>query len=127
MKPENEQHLRRTYPLAYASPFINDEPFRCDDGWFEILRDLGAQLEVLIAHEPEARRPLYRVAQVKEKLGTLRVYLDHGSTLGMAAAITAAEERSAVTCEKCGQPGSLRTVGWVRTLCDACAGSGRKV
>ena len=35
-------------------------------------------------------------------------------------AIREAEAESAVTCEICGQPGILRSGGWIRCLCDGC-------
>lgn len=58
------------------------------------------------------------ITQIKEKFGTLRFYVgaapDH-----VYDAIDAAERLSAVTCEKCGEPGVLREGGWRLTLCDA--------
>jgi len=39
--------------------------------------------------------------------------------------VRAAEKKSAVTCERCGQPGSIRDRhGWIRTLCGDCAERG---
>ena len=39
--------------------------------------------------------------------------------------VSEAEKRSAVTCERCGQSGSIRARhGWVKTLCDNCADQG---
>jgi len=41
------------------------------------------------------------------------------------ALVRAAEKKSAKTCERCGQPGSIRgRRGWVKTLCDDCASVG---
>lgn len=93
--------------------------FECMAGWFPIIRDLSLKLEAIIAAMPEEERTQYRAMQVKEKFGTLRFYMTT-ETDEMQALIDEAEEASAVTCECCGQPGKLRTQGWLFTLCDKC-------
>lgn len=65
----------------------------------------------------EAELELPRFLQIKEKFGTLRVYLDHADDRIMAL-MDMAERLSEVTCEQCGEPGELRTGGWLKTLCD---------
>lgn len=60
-----------------------------------------------------------RASQVKEKFGTLRLYVSSW-TDEMADVIREAEKKSEVTCEHCGQPGTLRTDGWYFTFCDTC-------
>lgn len=116
MSPEKEAVLRRRYPLVYGAPFINDEPFRCDDGWVGILDELGAGLTHLILKEPEAFRAVHRALQVKEKFGGLRVYI-HTETPEMGQLIAEAERKAWHTCEICGEPGATQTVGLVKTLC----------
>lgn len=59
-------------------------------------------------------------SQVKEKFGTLRMYLDW-STDEMEDIVDEAEAKSAVTCANCGHVGQLRGGGWLLTLCDKCA------
>jgi hypothetical protein len=56
-------------------------------------------------------------SQVKEKYGTLHWYMST-FTDEMDEIISAAEAKSAVTCEVCGEPGELRDVGWLFTYCD---------
>lgn len=71
----------------------------------------------------EGPRPARRVtvAQIKEKFGTLRFYVDGDVPERLADAISAAEHVSTFVCETCGQPGSERCpTGWVYTACDAC-------
>lgn len=94
------------------------------EGWHPLLMRLHGQL--LDA------APGYVISQVKEKYGGLRVYLELTETEngwlmpeGVDALIEAAEEESLHTCEFCGAPGEPRPGGWVKTLCDACAGSKR--
>ena len=57
------------------------------------------------------------ISQVKEKFGGLRFYADP-----YLDAINDIEDRSLTVCEDCGQPGEPRSGGWIRTLCDGCAG-----
>ncbi len=95
----------------------------CDAGWYPIIADLDARLTAL--------DPVYQIQQVKEKYGALRFYAstqspDEPTQTQFDELITDAEQRSAVTCERCGTAGVLmRTAGrWYKTLCDECASMG---
>ena len=89
----------------------------CGPGWYPILARLEERLQQI--------DPDYRVHQIKEKFGTLRFYFSSrhlDASLEVAADAEAESER---TCERCGNPGSLRKRnGWFRTVCDDCAQSG---
>lgn len=54
--------------------------------------------------------------QIKEKFGTLRVYLN-GSSDEVHARIAQAEHESGVTCRECGQPGEMDGDGWLKVSC----------
>ncbi len=82
-------------------------------GWVPLLRELFEGLRAE-GHD------LGSISQIKEKFGTLRVYLS-GISDEADELIAKAEAKSAVTCEECGEPGTLRTKGWWRTRCDGCA------
>lgn len=83
-------------------------------GWALILTKLH---EDLIKLDPE-----YRVAQVKEKFGSLRVYVDTYSR-EVEDRIDKAEAQSCHVCEFCGAKGELRNDrSWLKTLCDVCNG-----
>ena len=56
-------------------------------------------------------------AQVKEKFGGLRFYVN-GATDKHWNFISVAENMSYRTCETCGAPGKTYTNGWHTTLCD---------
>ena len=87
------------------------------EGWFEILWNLCVSLEgIAKARIAEGHAPL-RVVQVKEKYGSLRMYVD-GGTDEVEDMIDAAEAKSETICEVCGAPGSIHTIrGWDKTLC----------
>lgn len=93
--------------------------FECDDGWYDILVELGPKL---IAIDPT----IY-VDQVKEKFGGLRVYLGDMELSKekwdeAQREISAAADKSWKTCEVCSKPGSRRAGGWIKVLCDECHG-----
>jgi hypothetical protein len=78
------------------------------------------QIATVLSQQPNVK---VSVAQIKEKFGTLRFYVDiNGATKEVReqidAIISDAEGKSCVTCEVCGKPGSRRSTGWIQTLCD---------
>jgi hypothetical protein len=70
---------------------------------------------------PVEEQPNFRASQVKEKFGTLRFYMSMGND-AIWAATEEAESKSALICESCGQPGSMRGGGWLKVECDGCHG-----
>jgi hypothetical protein len=67
--------------------------------------------------EPTAKVHRVVVDQVKEKFGGLRFYYQGGDN-EVHGMVRMAESWAAYTCETCGERGTLRHGGWVRTLCD---------
>ena len=78
------------------------------------MKESVAELEAAVSDELEK---LPTIAQVKEKFGGLRFYVDGGST-EIDNYITFAESIACYTCEVCGAPGERRSGNWVRTLCN---------
>lgn len=127
MKPDLDDALVREFPMLYRDRHGDTrrtrmcDGFACGDGWEPLIRRASEKLEPLV------RGTCARAFQVKEKFGTLRFYMDSVEPLApdvdeaIAAAIEAAEEESARTCEECGGPGELRDArGWFSTLCARC-------
>lgn len=106
-------------------------------GWLDQIERLVADLEALPGGET------LRCRQLKEKFGTLRLYLDgqglrvdllgggggvsispkESGLLGVAQQlIGAAEKNSGETCYVCGAAGTMRRQGWILPLCDYHAG-----
>lgn len=99
--------------------YVKDAPYDwvycVGPGWRGILERLFRDLETL-GFEGE-------VTQVKEKYGTLRVYVSGVTEANYEAVwdrINAAEKESESVCEDCGAPGKRRSGGWLRTLCGGC-------
>ena len=123
MREDLDKRLCAEFPLLYRDRH-GDKMETCmcwgfpGDGWFHILYRLSAKLEPLIAAQPEEKRAV--AAQVKEKFGGLRFYMDGKQTKEIRDLVNKAESEALVTCEMCGVPGEQRSRGWIKTLCDWC-------
>lgn len=88
----------------------------CGEGWYNILDDLCKKL---------CKYPI-QFAQVKEKFGALRIYhvvaddVTDEENVDIDGLISDAENLSCDTCENCGEPGYMRSGGWMATRCDPC-------
>jgi len=95
MTPEKIELLRASAPSVWGQA----NHFGFDDGWFEIVRDLGLELEKLGATSSGG----------KEKYATLDIFISSPDppygTPSIQAAVKRAVEKSRVTCEVCGEPG----------------------
>jgi len=119
MTAQKEQYLIETYPKVFPSKDIRGNPmksclawgFECGDGWFGLIERCIKALHEL----PDPPK----LAQVKEKFGTLRVYIDGGSDEAYGI-IQKAEAESEITCEECGKEGKLYSTGWWSVKCDDC-------
>jgi hypothetical protein len=89
-------------------------PADCGEGWRKLIEQLDRDIRAL--------SPDYRPAQVKEKFGGLRFYIDTLPGVKyetVSPLIREAEQKSYEICEVCGEPGRLRERrGWMKTLCD---------
>lgn len=94
----------------YPSLFTNVEcGVTIEVGWVPIICDLADAIL-------KTGKPIV-VGQVKEKFGGLRFYYFPYSE-ETEALVKIAEQRCWVTCELCGEPGSLRPKGWHKVLCE---------
>ena len=120
MSPENDAALCASYPRLYRDRHSPEScmiyGFACGNGWYSIIDKMSAALEQLTVAQGEEHAC---AVQVKEKFGTLRVYL-RGATAEMYAILDLAVAESAHTCERCGSPGWLRMDDYRQVLCDGC-------
>ncbi len=88
-------------------------------GWQPIVKGYLDKLDELVATYPGSS---YKVYQVKEKFGELRLYVEYnGGDEFTAQAFEAgelAESTTNRTCETCGEPGKWRNTSWMKTLCE---------
>lgn len=88
------------------------------DGWQDLVETAVGRIASAAGAFP------VRIAQIKSKHGTVRIYWAAGAVLpdavadGIEEAIALAEARSACTCEACGDEGRLYAGGgWLTTAC----------
>ena len=126
MTPENAQKLYDAFPLLYrrrchSSPdlamAINLD---CGDGWFDLIWTLSQSINHCAEQEGRTHSDgTWPVAtQVKEKCGSLRVYLKNSSA-EMATLTGEARTNSEKICEFCGMPGARVAISGIKTLCAA--------
>lgn len=116
--------LQVRYPRLYSrsAGVLREYGIECEDGWFDIIDELSAKLEaelVALSESGAADSELPRPTEIKNVNGTLRVCMDR-PTASMRAAIEAALQESASTCELCGNLGMLRQGSLLRVRCDEC-------
>jgi len=120
MSPDKTKELFDIHPSFFTSlhPFepLSMSGFDCGDGWMDVLRKAFTEMKEV------AERNGYntKITQVKEKYGTLRIYLDADFD-DFDHIIQRAEKESSETCELCGKPGELVNDGWYHTFCSECA------
>jgi hypothetical protein len=122
MNPQLDKQLTQCFPEIFQPRYLKNHReapleywgFECGDGWYGLIYNLCKELMSVPAPAPVA-------AQVKEKYGTLRFYVDHGTDEHYNI-IGHYEGLSRHTCDVCGEPGRLRTGGWMRTLCERLKG-----
>lgn len=86
--------------------------FEIGPGWYQIIKKLLQQIK---ATEPKAN---FKIVQIKEKFGGLRVYCQHASP-EVLELIDKAALLSYTTCESCGRKAEVKESeeGWLRARC----------
>jgi hypothetical protein len=130
MKPELQKQLVEKYPKIFT--MVGSTPQQScmawglciGDGWYWLIDNLCLQLQ----HDTDVNdKPQVVAAQVKEKFGGLRFYVN-GGTDEQYGAIHFAEMLSYTICEMCGTTeGVKQTKGWINSLCAKCAEDRGKV
>jgi len=82
----------------------------------EVQKELEESIHNTLIKIEIYNRELPRIVQVKEKFGTLRIYMDNIHPKYKHVEVYA-ELMSATTCESCGNVGRTYRMGWHQTLC----------
>ena len=114
--------METTFPKMFGEPYGG---FCCGQGWWPILKSLCGQIQHHIDWKNEQKEKYGRgegcaqvtVNQIKEKFGGLRFYYSGGDDM-IHGMVRMAESWAGHACEDCGSPGTSRSGGWIRTLCD---------
>lgn len=123
---EYQKHMSAEYERIRAKhPSLVTVGFECYFGWFGIVERYFDGVAALLEQHPGAK---FRVSQIKEKLGGIRIYSDESTVLcePVEALVREAEIEADRTCEVCGAAGVLRVIGfgYYSTRCDAHAEGG---
>jgi len=109
-----------TDSLRAAFPIARTAGFSCFEGWKPIIVRLLERISLIVKELPSDERRTFAVLEIRQKFGTLTVYLSGGLTPAMSEAIDAAREASMVSCEVCGAAGTLaERRGWTSVKCHA--------
>jgi hypothetical protein len=127
MNKELQKNLYTKFPNVFSRHEDlnkdNESYYRLDisigDGWYKILYNLAEKLE------PLSNNNTFWFAQIKEKFGSARFYIrrDPDSEFDFTEVnkyISDAEDETYHICEYCGELGKIRSLAWVKTLCDKC-------
>jgi hypothetical protein len=124
MNEKLQWNLIREFPQLFQG--ISQPPTKslmcygisCGDGWYNILLKLCKDIMAL-----EDLDSTIQFQQIKEKFGRLVVYTS-GTDRRVHTLTATAYLESASTCERCGDTKTAepRSGGWIKTLCDKCAG-----
>jgi hypothetical protein len=107
------QELNDELVAKYPKIFATIKHTECGDGWYTILNALCSNIQI---HVDWSKCEQVVAEQVKEKFGGLRFYYSGGDEY-ISGLMSMTESVASVTCEVCGNPGKLRTGGWLKTLC----------
>jgi hypothetical protein len=119
MRPELEQQLVKRFKFLQRGE-EDKTPYYMfgiehNDGWFDLLWRLFEGIEKILEQDSG-----FRIMQIKEKFGTLRIYTNFTSDL-IDTLINKAELESEKICEDCGKKGKVVEYnGWLRCQCSKC-------
>lgn len=112
-KSITKEHCRKLKEL----PLYNDIIFEIQDGWFQLVYDLGKKI-INYCDEKEIEYP--NIFQIKEKFGQLRFYNSYTLThKEIENIVIEFEEMSSNICEICGKKAKTLVLsnGLFKTLC----------
>lgn len=96
----------------------------CDKGWYPLVqRAIAAVARYNGINRADPDLGPVEFAQIKEKRGGLRLYLNYYPSRELENEIRDIEHESYSICERCGSKKNVTTEpshGWVMTLCDKC-------
>jgi hypothetical protein len=112
------QQIRARFPRVFQE---RDLGTFVEPGWWPTIISTCEQLTALLDQHPEV---VVHTAQLKEKFGGLRWYVDIKGPAPdevycqIRELLKQANVSTSKICEVCGEPGELRHGGWSKTLCN---------
>ena len=108
--------MEERFPKMFTEPYGG---FAVGEGWWPILTNLCANIQHHLNWKNKTSEVVAQltVNQIKEKFGGLRFYYSGGDD-EISGMVSMAEAWAGNSCEECGAPGTSRSGGWIKTLCD---------
>ena len=104
----------KKYPLIFAD---TEQYIECGNGWYDLL---DAMFECIQKDLEKTPRPNFKITQIKEKFGILRIYIENSNQY-IDKIILQAKSMSEHICETCGEYGQLRDSSyWKKVRCNDC-------
>jgi hypothetical protein len=123
MNPEITSSLLTAYPLLYRN--LRDQSFECNDGWFDLVRQVSADIESTAQLEgtPKTAEAWPSVGIVKNKFGSLRVQFNGHVSDAIHELADKAGKHSEKICHLCGAFAlpMKRINRWEEPLCATCS------
>lgn len=131
MKKELALQLQEKYPKLFEDLYGDPKKtcmsrgIECDDGWYFLVKEVSRQIMLHVDLQRDIGKPLPKhpkFAQIKEKLGRLRIYLDNGDD-HIYEILQIFEVLSVHFCEVCGKHGDevgQTTSRYLKVICDGC-------
>lgn len=118
MNDENTKKLLTAYPLLYRE--LREWGFECGDGWFDLVWQLSAEIELAAHLEgiPENSDSWPAVGVLKNKLGNLRVQFTAPVSDNIRGLVEKARDISVEICEICAAPCNKATETEQVNKCD---------
>ena len=125
MNKDLENKLLEDFPWTEAKNVFTGEKLdfsiscECEDGWYSLIHNFCEEVKRLYKSKNANINEL-TIYQIKEKYGTLRIYLGN-CIKGTEQIVQRYEMLSSKVCEVCGRKGKMRiNNGWIKVLCDSC-------
>lgn len=123
MKQELVNKLVKDFPSFFRD--LGGDPMKTcmawgiehGDGWFKLFYELNEKIANYLKLFKKKDRPDFYWSQIKEKFGTARWYYGEGDDI-ISDLVSYNEDKTAQTCETCGEWGKVRGKGWHYTACN---------
>ena len=113
--PISSSELRKRFAERLSECF-DDAIIDTAPGWLPLIARALSEIECELEGGP------WRVLQIKEKFGELRIYTSPASDAGRRI-----RDESTRTCMDCGAPADqVKIEGWISTLCEICTARMRR-
>jgi hypothetical protein len=128
MREELQNKLYAEFPVVFREKDLSIYEscmgwgISCGDGWYGLVYKIAQKIQEINVSLPDEDKIV--AAQVKEKFGGLRFYINgfrektRDACKELFEFKGSVEQESFETCEVCGKPGRRSGGGWIKTVCE---------